>query len=230
MDHYCQCTTKTLSPCPICNKKIAFINSPFGSIPSLDFIESFFEDMEEKFKEKTQEIIHSVNSKLLSEWNQEKKHFLLLEQSMKDRISEYESLIKDLSDNFEQNLEKKMSQILENQKKLKFFTNKTFTALKKSLEFLSGIIVSILQMSNEFQLSKKEYLDTLAPQIAELIDSFDTLKKILPKMDFLTEELETKPVEEIFSQNKQLISNKTLLEKKSQFEHDLSEISIKTLE
>jgi len=239
-DDFCKCTPKTENTCPICKKKLAYVDSPFGAIPSLVLMEEFYKDIEYEFKKKTENIDKIIYDRLNSVLNREKARFEALIEELQTKIKEQEQLIKAFNEHAEGQLNKKinefdeqieeirnnkeiqLNEVTEKQKKLNFFIQKIYQHFSDTLNFLFGIIKSIFKMTVAFKQAKVEYIDKFSPEIIRLLESLRILDKIMPQLEFHTNDLELPSVEQFFSINQSFITNTQFKEKKAEFERNLA--------
>ena len=69
---FCKCTSLKTNICHTCKRKVAFINTPYGSIPTLELMNRFYEDYENEIKSKFKDVGKDVKNIIDKELKNEK--------------------------------------------------------------------------------------------------------------------------------------------------------------
>jgi hypothetical protein len=218
-EEFCNCTTKNANLCPLCQKKLAFVDSPFGAIPSFALMEFFYEDLEAELEQKLKTIESSIQPCITDLLKNEKEKLQSLQDTMTEKLDQYETEIKE-------NLKGKLAEIENGQKQLKYFVSQVYLILNNSVSFFSEIIKTIFKLTAEMKTEKSLYNDIILPNLTELVKTLKPLEKIMPQIDLYTNFEKYSSVEKVFEENRQFISNKSLEENKMHLEKILTKIPL----
>ncbi|TFF89404.1 MAG: hypothetical protein EU549_00775 [Promethearchaeota archaeon] len=220
-DNFCDCTKKRENKCPSCGKDLAYIDSPFGAIPSLKLIEKYFDIIEDKFnneKEKLTGFVESGISKLFLEKKSEIDEFQI---RMSKEFHDMKERTDKLKLDFENTIDKKSESV-------SFFINRIFENFSKYLSVFQNTINLMANLTQDFEKAKSKYIDLLVPQINELIESLKIFQKIFPKAEIYTTGIHKSETKKVFELNKNFVSNHSLQNKKRQFREVWDNISLFT--
>jgi len=104
-DEFCKDTPIRDYKCTLCGKKLAFVDSPFGPIPSLDLIKKFYEDFIGFFEEQKNELADYTKSEVIEAYKEKQdlfnnfltesqKKFNVLDEKLTGKLTDFDSSVK----------------------------------------------------------------------------------------------------------------------------------------
>ncbi|MHA1767817.1 MAG: hypothetical protein ACTSVK_16350 [Promethearchaeota archaeon] len=216
---FCNDTRKRENKCNYCKKPLAYVDSPFGAIPTMALFERFYEDFKKEFELERRKLQNSI-----------KVH---IKEAMQEEIN-------DLTDFFDQNKKELDLQVQElkyykeqiekdiknKQKALESFIEKIYVNFQNTLELFLSLISTIFRLIQDFETEREIYIKKFFPEVKILVESIEKLKIFIPKAEIATKSIPYDNFDAFFDDGAQYYTNKLLQEKKYQFQRVWDEISL----
>ncbi|MHA1758006.1 MAG: hypothetical protein ACTSVV_14635 [Promethearchaeota archaeon] len=235
-NEFCDDVVERENKCSVCNKKLAFIDTPFGSVPTLSLMEEFFKYLQkelenEKIKLKNYlreelEKISNIKEKEVKKFLEERKneinsYFLDFEKKTDEYIVKISNKIKSYDNSIEEN--KKYLEL--NKENLEKYINQIFLEFKSILETFSSFIKTVITLTNDFKRAKEGYINLILPELSKIIQSINLFNKILPMIESSSQGILFEENKNLLTLDKKFSTKKELRQKKFQFQMLWDEIS-----
>jgi len=225
-DNFCSDTPIRKNECSLCGKKLAYIDTPFGAIPSLELMEKFYEDLKLNFEKQKKELENFSKSEIIeaSEEKQAsiedflekiKNNYNILTEKIEDKLTKVDILV-----------DKKIEVIHEREDSVNYFVNHIYTAFAETLCFFSELIEKIVSLTHEFTISKNNFSETITPKLDIFIDSLELFQKIIPNEQVYSVGLQQLDSNELFTLNQNLASKEELEKKRDLFYENWEKLSL----
>lgn len=227
-DDFCKDTPIRDYKCTLCGKKLAFVDSPFGPIPSLGLILKFFEHSKGIFEKQKKDLEKFSKSEIIDASREKRELFnnFLIESQNKFNVLDKEFASK-LS-NYETSVNKKVKVIKEKEDALNYYINQIYSSFSETLAFFAELIEKVASLTEDYHLSKKKFTEKVAPQLNHFVTSLATLQKVFPKdsTEIYSVGIQQTDLKDVFELNKKFASKEELLIKKQLFDEKWEQVSI----
>jgi soluble cytochrome b562 len=225
-EDYCKETPLRENRCDLCGKKLAYIDSPYGAIPSLELFKSFKKDIETKFENKIQHIEKFINDEINEKFIDEEKKLKSSYQEMQKEFEKSQSRISDISQKIDQKFKEKYEKLKEMQKRFNFLIGRTFNGFSEALVYFAESMDSIEDLIKTYHDTKKELVDQFIPKFKKVMKFRENFNKIFPKENVHNIGLQNLNSEKVFELDSQYLSKSEFQDRKKQFNKIWDEISI----
>lgn len=216
-DDFCNDTPIRENKCSLCGKKLAYIDTPFGAIPSLELMKKFYEDLKLKFEKQRRELEKFSKSEVL-EASKEKQ--ALIENFLEKIKNNYNNLTEKIEiklTKFDLLVDKKIELLQEREDSVNYSVNQIYTAFSDVLCFFSELIEKIVSVTHDFTTSKNNFSETITPKLNLFIDSLEIFQKIIPNEEIYSVGMQQLKSNDLFSLNQNHASKEELETKKAIF-------------
>jgi hypothetical protein len=245
---YCKCTDVRDNVCPVCKKRLPFVDSPFGAMPSLDLMRSFYDqvigDLERKkleldnfFQEEIPRIVEKGEMKLAELPRLVNERAAVLKNDLEGMVNQYKQTVLEIENRsreqfvemdqaLRESTKKELKTISENTRILEGLISKTIGGLDDVAAFVDGAVSLIFGVTQDFKAAKDIYLEKLLPvmqQISYHLERFSKLAPSTPIAGLQDAVLGMEP-SQYFQLNSSMESKRSLQEKKDQFQKNWNEM------
>lgn len=224
-NNFCNDTPIRENVCSLCGKKLAYIDSPFGAIPSLELMEKFYEDFKLKFEKQRRDLEKFSKSEVV-EASKEKQ--ALIEDFLEKIKNNYNILTEKIETKltkFDLLVDKKIELLQEREDSVNYFVNHIYTAFSDVLCFFSELIEKIVSLTHDFTTSKNNFSETITPKLNLFIDSLEIFQKIIPNEEIYSVGMQQLKSNDLFSLNQNLASKEELETKRIIFYENWEKLS-----
>jgi len=216
-DYFCNETPIRDNECSLCGKKLAYIDSPFGAIPSFELMKKFYEDLKLNFEKQRRELEKFAQSEML-EASKEKQASI---EDFLEKIKNNYNILTEKTENkltkFDLLVDKKIEVIHEREDSVNYFVNHMYRAFSDVLCFFSELIEKIVYLTHDFTATKNNFSETITPKLNLFIDSLEIFQKIIPNEEIYSVGMQQLKSNELFSLNQNHASKEELETKKAIF-------------
>ena len=225
-DDFCNHTPLRDYKCTLCGKKLAFVDSPFGPIPSLELIKKFYEDFIGFFEEQKNDLAKYTKFEIVeaSKEKQELFNNLLTESQKKFNVLE-ENFTSKLTD-FDTSVNNKVKVIQDKEDVLNHFINQIYISFSEVLTFFAELIEKVASFTDDFNLSKRQFSENVTPQLDRFINSLEILQNVIPNEEIYSKGMQQTNVNEIFDINRKFASKNEFFIRKQLFDEKWEQLSI----
>lgn len=219
---FCNDTPIRENKCSSCGKKLAYIDSPFGAIPSLELMKKFYEDFKLKFEKQRRELENFSKSEVLEASKEKQEKFL---EKIKNNYNILTEKIETKLTKFDLLVDEKIELLQEREDSANYFVNQIYTAFSDVLCFFSELIEKIVSLIHDFTTSKDNFSETITPKLNLFIDSLEIFQKIIPNEEIYSVGMQQLKSNDLFSLNQNHSSKEELEKKRAIFYENWEKIS-----
>lgn len=225
-DDFCKDTPLRDYKCTLCGKKLAFVDSPFGPIPSLELIKKFYEDFKGFFEEQKKDLAKYTKSEIIeaTQGKQELFNNFLTESQNKFNILD-KNLASKLT-NFDTSVNNKVKLIQDKEDVLNSFINQIYISFSEVLAFFGELIEKVASLTDDFNISKREFSEKVTPQLNHFVNSLKILQNVMPNEEIYSIGMQQTNVDDLFDLNKKLASKDEYSNRKQLFDEKWEQLSI----
>ncbi|HEC38814.1 hypothetical protein LCGC14_0640570 [marine sediment metagenome] len=227
-DDFCKDTPLRDFNCTLCGKKLAYIDSPFGPIPSLGLILKFFEFSKGFFEEQKKDLEKFSKSEIVdaSKEKQElfnnfltesQKRFNALDKELASKLTKIDTSVKD-----------KVKLIQDKEDVLNYFVNQIYISFSEALSFFAELIEKVASLTDDFNISKTQFSEKITPQLNQFVNSLKILQNVIPSetTEIYSVGLQQTNINDVFDINKKFASKDEYLIRKQLFDEKWEHLSI----
>ena len=225
-DEFCKDTPIRDYKCTLCGKKLAFVDSPFGPIPSLDLIKKFYEDFIGFFEEQKNELADYTKSEVIEVYKEKQDLFnnFLTESQKKFNVLD-EKLTSKLTD-FDTSVINKVKLIQDKEDVLNHFINQIYISFSEVLTFFAELIEKVASVTDDYNLSKRQFSENVKPQLDQFVNSLEILQNVIPNEEIYSIGMQQTEINDLFEVNKKLASKDEFSTRRQLFEEKWEQLSI----
>ncbi len=227
-DDFCKDTPLRDYKCTLCGKKLAFVDSPFGPIPSLELMKKFYEDFKGFFENQKKELAQYTKFEILeaSKGKQELFDNFLTESQIKFNVLD-KKLGSKLTD-FDNSVNNKVKLIQDKEDVLNYFTNQIYISFTEVLTFFAELIEKVASLTDDFNLSKRQFSEKITPQLNRFVSSLEILQRVIPNetSEIYSIGMQQTDISNVFEINKKFASKDDFLVRKQLFDEKWEQLSI----
>src|SRR5271157_4122687 len=210
---FCECTPRNKNTCPICQKPMPYVDSPFGAIPSLELMDRFCLDLKknlDQFKESIQANVEQSVEPIIDEFqgqfgelfNQMKNQIKKNQEDFAGKMKQYAIKTQEITDQMQNqcqetqaNLEQKITQF---EVKTQGITDKRDKQINERLKILDQKEANLQHFIDKLYGGFGDILNFLMKSqaiIYDLIQKFQISKAayieiLLPQLEKMIEKIE----------------------------------------
>jgi len=225
-DDFCKDTLLRDYKCTLCGKKLAFVDSPFGPIPSLELIKKFYADFIGFFEEQKNDLAKYTKSEIVEAYKEKHELFnnFLTESQNKFNVLD-ENLSSKLAD-FDTSVNNKVTLIQDKEDVLNHFINQIYVSFSDVLTFFAELIEKVASLTIDFNLSKKQFSENVKPQLDQFVNSLEILQNVIPNEEIYSKGMQQTNINDVFDINKKFASKNEFFIKKQLFDEKWEQLSI----
>lgn len=225
-NEFCEDTPLRENKCSLCGKKLAYVDSPFGSIPSLELIKKFYKDFKKYFEQQKKDLEKYTKNEIIDVSKEKQEVFDAILNENKRKMEEIDKELEKKLSEIDLSLEKKVGMIQLRHNTLNSFTNQIYNSFSEILTFFSELIDILVSLTDDLDGSREEFKQNIKPQLEYFVNSLDLLQNVIPNEEIYSTGIQRTPIENIFELNQNFASEEEFFTKRKSFEDKWEQMSI----